>query len=659
MFQKDENNKFTISFADTTVIYLDSIIKAIKSLSLNLNEEKSFEIKDIHDKLISADKIEVKRTSNTEFTLNFKYIKYGDEYIQKVFLYKPLILKTSEDSQEKGYDIYSNSQVKCLIKDLNFQDVYYFIEEKEEKNIDLKDFPLYSGKIIKIKFDYYNLHKKIFERKKSDTRTLSSLTLNFDLMFKQEERDDIIYEGNGRLELYKELNQIYNSDDEKFKYYCGISGIGKTVSLLNFRYNKRKILYLNMQILFKIKCTMNEFYQRLKNELIYVFDEEEEYKEFVNKKENFPEALGNYEFIKFGFNLFKNFIGNLIKYFNANGHIFMVIIDQYKKKYDEYFSLTDNLEMFSQNNKLFKFICCSSTNEKDVKERIFNSLFNKNLKLNNYISLQNLITIKIDILTENQKKVFEIFGNTPKYFSRIKRCKDEDLEKLEEIIKIEICDEINKSIKKLEIENYVVYGLLLVIKNIGKDITKLQLKNLFKFIFLKFITINPKYKNESFIDYSKLTEDFFVLNYSFPILKDIFKIILKTYKKEEYKQRLIDCNNAEEGYILEHLIYLSLEPDENHFEEQLVIDKSYQIDQLYQCSKLYTNTINDKQINNIDNKFIDNLFEEGKNYHLFQHNENGPIFDGGLLISNIKKKKKKKKKKMFQFNCLSSNKKKK
>ena len=158
---------------------------------------------------------------------------------------------------------------------------------------------------------------------------------------------------------------------------------------------------------------------------------------------------------------------------------------------------------------------------------------------------------------------------------------------------------------------------------------------MFKYIFLKFITITVfNTKDKYFINFWEEKEENFIINYSFPIIKSVFRMILKEYKKKEYKQHLIDCTEAEEGYILEHLIYLSLESGERPFVEELKIFKSYEVDQVFCLSKFFVDA-NEKEklLKSEREDYINGLFEIGKNYHLFQNNENGPMFDGALLIS--------------------------
>ena len=213
-----------------------------------------------------------------------------------------------------------------------------------------------------------------------------------------------------------------------------------------------------------------------------------------------------------------------------------------------------------------------------------------------------------------------MFGNSPKYYYKIKNSEDKDLESLIKNLKKEIYDDIRKSIKKLNIENRVICGLLKVMYNINKKIDKDKLKSLFDYIFLKFITITPdKTEEKYFINFWEEKEELFALNYSFPIIKSVFKMILKEYKKKEYKQILIDCTEAEEGYILEHLIYLTLDSDEEPFKEKLKIFKSYKVDQTFCLSKIFVDS-NEKEkvLNTNKDDYINGLFEIGKNYHLYQ-----------------------------------------
>ena len=82
---------------------------------------------------------------------------------------------------------------------------------------------------------------------------------------------------------------------------------------------------------------------------------------------------------------------------------------------------------------------------------------------------------------------------------------------------------------------------------------------------------------------------------------------MKEYKKAIYAQTLITCNIREEGYILEHLVNESFGRGENPFAEKIKISKSYEVDQVYCCSKIYLDDIFDTNFK----KYIQ-LYDEKK-----------------------------------------------
>ena len=640
VFSRDENGKFLLNFCGNIVVDLESLFAKIKSFPLKQNEEKEFEFEDIKG---NQQKFTVKKNANS-YELK-KNIRNKSEY-QSIDLYE----KVNLVKEDKIYPIYSELQVEYLIENIlklkENECKYYLIEEdKNLKQIKLEDFENYPDRKIEIvnyKYEFDNIFKRI----KSEEKKLINLTLNYDGIFDENELEDKVFDGEGRKQFQEELDALYNADEdedeEKFKYYCGQSGIGKTVSFLDYRYKTdNNILYLNMNFLFKKKNFLVDFHQALKNELLYLFDSYDDYNAFIKENENeiFLSSFENVDLNKLRFTIIEKLIEKLLSYYTNNGRKFMIIIDQYIKKYD--CGLTDNLEKYTKSNKYkgtIRFVCCCSTDEIDVRENMHNSIFEKKDEKKKFISINNLTKIDLSSLTVKQKEVLKMFGNSPKYFYGIKITKDEELNSLIETLKEEIYKKIKNSIKKLNIENEVIYGLLIVMYNIKKQIDKDKLKSLFKYIFLKYITITPFNKKEkNFINFWEDKEENFILNYSFPIIKSVFIMILKEYKKKEYKQRLIDCTEAEEGYVLEHLIYLSLESGEKPFKEELNIFKSYKVDQVFCLSKFYLDASEkEKLLKSKREDYINSLFEIGKNYHLYQNNENGPKFDGALLISTHK-----------------------
>ena len=60
-----------------------------------------------------------------------------------------------------------------------------------------------------------------------------------------------------------------------------------------------------------------------------------------------------------------------------------------------------------------------------------------------------------------------MFGNSPKYFYRIKNTPEKELDSLIDTLQEEIYNDIRESIKNLNIDNQIIYGLLMVIYNIN------------------------------------------------------------------------------------------------------------------------------------------------------------------------------------------------
>ena len=633
LFSVDEKENFRLNLYDDTVLDLESLFATIKSFSLSKEERKKFNFNDITGNPKAFNVIKIDNNS-------YQLIKYSTKYQkdQEIYLYDRVNLI----KENKTYPIYCELQVKYLMeKILKLEKFSFYLDENGEKiQINLKDFEYYPGRNIEIKVDSEKKFDNIFNREKNKEKKLCELNLNYHELFENQEVNYFVFNGEGRKQFQNELDSIYTSLKVHYKYYCGQSGIGKTVSLLDYRYKtNNNVLYLNMNILFKKISLWEEFNKAIKNELIYLFNNYDQYNSFINRYEKviFPSSYEHLDSNKSRFSIIKKLIEKLLEHFENKAEKIMVIIDQYIKKHDFDYGLTNYLEKETKINKYLKFVCCCSTDEIDVRDNVYDSLFEKKIKDKKFISIKNLIKIDLENLTEKQKKVSEMFNHLPKYFYRIKNTIDEELDSLIETLKKEIYDDIRKSIKKMNIENEVIFGLLKVMYNIKKKVDKDKLKSLFRYIFLKFIVITPSNSNEKyFVNFWEEKEENFILNYSFPILPSVFKMILKEYKKKEYKQILVDCTEAEEGYILEHLIYLSFDSDsgEKLFKEGLKISKSYGVDQIFYCSKFFVN-INEKEspIKMTKDDYINSLFEIGKNYHLYQKNENGPKFDGALLIS--------------------------
>ena len=374
LFSTDKNGNFILNLNDNIVVDLESLFAKIKSFSLKLEEEKEFEFEDISR---TQQKFTVYKIDANSYQLKKMSIKH--QKLQVIYLYE----KVNLIKENNIYPIYSELQVNYLIEkkfNLKEEECSYFLieEDKNKRQINLEDFEHYPGRNIEIKVGYKNESDCVFKRKRSDEKKLIDLTLNLNGLFENQELDDKVFEGEGRKQFQKELDSLYLSVRDNFKYYCGQSGIGKTVSLLDYRYKTyHNILYLNMNILFKVINFLTDFHQALKNELIYLFNSYDNYNSFIEAygKDIFLSSFENVDLNKLRFTIIEKLIEKLLSHFKKKAEKIMIIIDQYIKKHD--YGLTDKLEKLTQNNKYIKFVCCCSTDEIDVRENIHNSIFEK------------------------------------------------------------------------------------------------------------------------------------------------------------------------------------------------------------------------------------------------------------------------------------------
>ena len=213
-------------------------------------------------------------------------------------------------------------------------------------------------------------------------------------------------------------------------------------------------------------------------------------------------------------------------------------------------------------------------------------------------------------------------------------------------LKEEILIDIEHSLNKLHLNNNnILECIFQIIMNEGAIISKEKLNKIYKFIILKYITIIPQNQNdETIFTYNNENTDY-IIKYSFPILKEVFNQLLKIKKKIENRKALLFAEGSEEGIILEKLIYLSLDKNEICFEEKINIENSIEVNQLFECSQLYIDPYDFKQYKTKENiieleeeDIFKNLFQYGKNYHIYLHNKIGKAFDGGLLIGKNNRK---------------------
>ena len=218
----DENNKFYILCKEGH-IDLDELLQKLKNLNLSIEQEvKEFKFKESENNLLT---IYVKKRK-TDYLLRLEG--------KKICLYNNYIIL--ETANKKEFKIYLEKQINWLIKDkLKIEENYsFYLTGKIGKPLETSEFINYPGERIKLLINP-NLETKdyIFKRKTNDIKTLKSLTLNYDKMFESEELGNLVYEDEGRKKFHDEIDLLFESETKKYNYYCGQSGIGKSVSLLD------------------------------------------------------------------------------------------------------------------------------------------------------------------------------------------------------------------------------------------------------------------------------------------------------------------------------------------------------------------------------------------------------------------------------------------
>ena len=629
VFKKSNGSNEYYLDVDGEIYELSDFLNELKGENLEGDEQKDLSLKNKKFKIRKKD--------------NFYEIFYSPNLFD---FFEPINLKINEQIKIQVYSTFQFYEIKEDYLQEGFE--LYLNDGKNNIKVEEKALRNHGGSTIFVQFKYLNSKiDKIFERKESDKVTLKQLSLNYPEFFSKESLDENVINTEKRNVFEKELYDFCNSfSNQNYKFYCGKTGIGKTVTLLNYRYKYRNVFYINMRIIFKYCKTIEKFYEFLKNELAFTFNSYNEYDKFINdlnifKYEESTLLLG-YSFI---YEKLKFIIEKLVIYYKRNTVPLFIMLDQYKPKYEYSSQIFELLKTESGNHMNIKILICSSINEEEIKDNIYNSIYLLNKEEDSYNSIDKLIDdYASENLSENKSRFFELFGKLPKYLTRIKNCEENKLEDLKSKLKAEVLMDVEHSLNKLHLkDNNKLECIFQIIVNEGEIISKEKLNKIYKFIPLKYISIVPQNKNKDNIFKYNNDNTNYIIKYSFPILKEVFNKLLKMKKKVENRNSLLFTEGSEEGLILEKLIYLSLDKNEICFGDEIKIEDSIEVDQIFECSKLYVDPYDfekykakENVIELNDDDIFKKLFQSGKNYHICQHKKTGKIFDGGLLIAKKK-----------------------
>ena len=420
---------------------------------------------------------------------------------------------------------------------------------------------------------------------------------------------------------------MHNSERSKRYRYFGISGKGKSITLLGslkYRANLYNVstLYINcktLKYLLKNKQILN-LKQLLIDEIIYLT-----LGNFLKYK-----ALIEY-IIDFNFEReydFWTLIENIITKFCNDNSPYVFGFDHYNDRND-YYDRLNKLKVYCNNMHNIKFVIFSSMNENDIRKiKIQKLFFDKlNCSTEKYIELNKICDTKEISKTLNfeQFEIWEKLGNTMKSLMEIKS--SSDLKNYLKDKKIKLTYKIISFFaSEKEIESYY---------NKNKDeITKIPLNIANK--ILSFSTEN-NYKREEilniienipfrYFNIIKKNKDEYKIDFGFPLVKEIMSYLYKFIMlKYNYNALKSTVKNKGSGLatIFEMKVIFRLLPNKDNKNDifyNFIINDHIQIESII------------KRTNETKNYNVKKL-KDNTNYIIEQDNFGGKDLD--CLIINI------------------------
>ena len=518
-----------------------------------------------------------------------------------------------EINEKKNVDFFD--EANNLIVDSNSDEFFDLVHHLKinENNVELEE---------KQNEDYY---KKIFDKfiQIKFSNDGEKLSFNLDKYSNLKESEFEYFETDSRNELFDSLQKFINSQ-EHYIAFTGLSGTGKTITLLKFLemiYQNFPNCYFNIKSLTKIsniKILASEFVKLFPRD--YLYDDYIKLIHQIESKNHLSIWDKIIEILDFIIKL------NMIK------EEIIIIIDQYKTGYDPNLKLIEILQ--SDKYKNIKFIICSSVHENDARSSITYESTSKKLKLSSiliYKFINNLLSVKSIIKNEKIKEMMELFDFIPKYYYLFINNYHPDIEKVEKEDdlkkKIEqfLSDRFEDLVEKLNsffLENHI--DIIKEYNNIcqilqGEALNEIDMIYAIRKIPLKYSIYkhinnsNFKFKTAFDFIYGPLRKVY--KKATIPNLINVGKIV-------EYK------NRGEFGNIFDSLVNYHFDLGKNIF--GLEISHVIIVNEIVNFSSI-KKIINQEKDYFIDKINLNNLFDK-KVIYLEQHNSNGQCVDGGFLI---------------------------
>ena len=598
------------------VIYVGFYDKKLHKFMLNSTSKISFE--DLYQQ--SNEKVKDEKNNELINEKNIKNIKYLYNNPHKIQFIFP-------DGETQEIYIANIRQFLHIDKEItNEKDLKIQISKdgiKYDNGDDINK--IYSSEYIKytissIDENDYRIASSYI--KTNDPLSLNDLSLNYDYFL--DNTNFVVDKKNFFIntEQRKEFFQFLDNKllDHKYLALCGLEGIGKTASVLAYlKYSTQTYFYFNVKAIDKLLVNkeISEIRKILLREMFHFieFDEAKKYYDFIN------EIL---EKNHIAFDIFKRIFEKIKDY------VQIIVVDQYKTKYDpNYYVLQSILNSKYKSN----IIIISSMNEDDIRKSIIVSIkwalkISDEKPILNYYYIIDLVKVgkdRINLLTENEKKLLNEFGNLYIYYYKIKKAINcnatSDLSSFKKDIKMEMDGKIREFFYNSQSSELLETFISLIME----DEKEIELKDSIKIIDkipLRYFIF--KHKEKNIIHFTELkSTDKISFNSAFIYIREYFlyyynEIVVNKTNNDLNKSTIKnqDSINLEKyfGYFLwafRNVIKLN---NTNIVNYQIV---NSLIDMKDECIESLASKIK--------------KLEDGKSILLLQKDQNAKMFDIGIL----------------------------
>lgn len=569
---------------------------------------------------IEAEKIDFNHKIDiTKKKIDVIYKDFNEDLFQfnleekRLFLFKKKrnIKFINRNDEEKEYIVYSSQQIAFLTEKENLTK-YFEMLNSENKKINYFEF----SKIARIVYIKEKEKLNPFKKYESRKDKKSEYTLNFDTYFKTKNFKFIKTKEREKLEKQL-LKYIYNSKSN-IKGITGISGIGKSISILNF-----------LTTIIEGKCYFNlkEIHNFYKEELIV----DEVFKLF-SKKEKFDDSLKN---VKSSINYWEKIDYFLGCSYENNFETKIIVFDQYKTVYDPNYL---NILKLSQKYPSYKFIICSSINDNFLRDDIiYSNFFEVKEAIIPFIYInQNLCNVEDELKNDKElKDLLKEFNYFPKFYNEFlvnyRNSNNNNIEKFlfemkeKYFLKIEMF--YIKRKKKLCRKYKIIQSYI----NNQTKLSKEELREIIEYLPLKYIKI-MKHK------------DCFIIDFSFKFLNNIFSRYYKQEIIELNENKIINSNKRGEiGNIFDDIVNenFSLGKTFNNLKigHKIIVDSILNFDKIFDVLVDTIDNGKEYDIQFFENFNKKNEIELGsifnsKNAIFIEQYYQGENYDGAVLIPN-------------------------